>query len=170
MHGKRVGLLVQRQRYRCHQCRRTCVDPTPGPDDQRRVTERLKIFVAQQMLARPFTAVATEVDCVRAVFCEAVGTWDRTRTLVTPKILGIDEVVLGQPRCVLTNVEEQTLRDVLPHRTCEQIHLTHLPQPNGDPWTCGVLTRMQCIGHCPTPRLSWTNSTRCGWPIDDSYA
>ncbi|MHB1610154.1 MAG: hypothetical protein ACYCT0_00525 [Sulfobacillus sp.] len=67
MHGKRVGLLVQRQRYRCHQCRRTCVDPTPGPDDQRRVTERLKIFVAQQMLARPFTAVATEVDCAGRV-------------------------------------------------------------------------------------------------------
>ncbi len=140
MHGKRVGLLIQRQRYRCHHCRRTCVDPTPGLDDQRRVTERLKIFVAQQVLTRPFTAVATEVGLdektVRAVFREAVDAWDRTRTLVTPKILGIDEVVLGQPRCVLTNVEEQTLLDILPHRTYEPVlaYLTHLPQPDQVQW------------------------------------
>lgn len=112
----------------------------PGLDNQRRVTERLKLFVSQQVLTHPFTAVATEVGLnektVRAVFREAVNAWNRTRTLATPTILGIDEVVLGQPRCVLTNVGEQTLLDILPHRTYEQVlaYLTHLPQAHQVQW------------------------------------
>ncbi|MCY0899086.1 MAG: hypothetical protein OWU33_09160 [Firmicutes bacterium] len=127
---------MQRQRYRCRQCRRACVDAPPGLDDQRQVTERLTIFVAQQVVTRPFTAAATEVGLdertVRAVFPDAVDAWDRTRTLVTSNILGIDEVVLDRPRCILTNVEEHTLLDILPHRTYERVlaHLRHLPQPD----------------------------------------
>lgn len=97
----------------------------PGLDHQRRVTERLKIFVARQALTRPFTAVATEVGLdektVRAVFRDAVDAWGRTRTLVTPNILDIDKVVLGQPQCILTNGEEPTLLDVLPHPIYERV-------------------------------------------------
>lgn len=42
---------------------------------------------------------------------------------------------------------------------------THLSKPNGEPWTCGMVTQMQCIGHCPMPRWSWTNSRCCVWSI-----
>ena len=140
MHGKRVGLIVQRQRYRCLQCRRTFVDAIPGLDDHHRVTERLKIFVAEQVLSRPFTAVATEVGLdektIRAVFRAAVQTWDQKRHVVTPTMLGIDEVVLGQPRCVLTNVDAQTLLDMLPNRTYDTVfaYLQQMPQSQRVQW------------------------------------
>ncbi|MCY0878106.1 MAG: hypothetical protein OWU84_04080 [Firmicutes bacterium] len=113
MHGKRGGLVIQHQRYHGHQCPRTFVDLTSGLDDHHRVTERLKIYVADQVLSRPFAAVATEVGLdektVRTVFRTAVETWDQKRNIVTATVLGIDEVVLGKPRCVLTNVQAQTL-------------------------------------------------------------
>lgn len=121
MHGKRVGILVERHRYRCRGCGRTFADPLPGFDDHYRMTVRLRQYLAPQAVKRPFAALADEVGLdektVRSVFHEAVHEWDRGRQVETPEVLGIDEVVLQQPRCVLTNVTEQTLVDLLPSRT-----------------------------------------------------
>ncbi len=35
MHGRRVGVQVQRRRYRCKRCQRTMIQPLPDMDDKR---------------------------------------------------------------------------------------------------------------------------------------
>ncbi len=55
MHGKRVGLMAQRQRYRCPRCEHTFLDRVLGMDEHHRVTARLKMYVAEKVLSRPFT-------------------------------------------------------------------------------------------------------------------
>ena len=140
MHGKRVGLVVQRQRYRCPRCGLTFLDQVPGMDEHHRVTARLKMYVAEKVLSRPFTALAEEVGLdektVRVLFGEAVANWDAQRRVVTPEFLGIDEVVMGQPRCVLTNIREQTLLDLLPSRRYDRVatYLLHLSKPQAARW------------------------------------
>ncbi len=140
MHGKRVGLVVQRQRYRCPRCGHTFLDQVPGMDEHHRVTARLKMYVAKKVLSRPFTALAEEVGLdektVRVLFGEAVANWDAQRRVVTPEFLGIDEVVMGQPRCVLTNIREQTLLDLLPSRRYDRVatYLLHLSKPQAVRW------------------------------------
>ena len=121
MHGKRVRIVVERHRYRCRRCARTFTDPLSGFDDHYRMTERLRQYLMRQALKRTFAALADEVGVdektVRSVFQEVVQERDRARRVVTPEVLGIDEVVLQQPRCVLTNVTQHTLVDLLPSRT-----------------------------------------------------
>ncbi len=73
---------------------------------------------------------------MRILLGEAVGDWDAQRRVVTPEFPGIDEVVIGQPRCVLTNTREQTLVDLLPSRTCDRVlaYLSNLPQRQTVRW------------------------------------
>ncbi len=140
IHGKRIGLVAQRQRYRYPRCGQTFLDQVPGMDEHHRVTVRLKTYVAEKVLSRPFTALAEEVGldekAVRVVFGEAVADWDAQRRVVTPEFLGIDEVVIGQPRCVLTSTREQTPVDLLPSRTYDRVlaYLSNLPQHQTVRW------------------------------------
>lgn len=55
---------------------------------------------------------------------------------VTPGFLGITEVVMGQPRCVLTNIREKPLLDLLPSRRYGRvsIYLLHLSKPQAVRW------------------------------------
>jgi transposase len=47
----------------------------------------------------------------------------------TPNWLGIDEIHIIKPRCVLTNIEERTVLEILPNRNKETVvgYLSHLP-------------------------------------------
>ncbi len=74
MYGKRVSLLVDRQRYRCTDCGKTFVGVLPEMDEVRSMTRRLRAYVEQESLKRQFVSIADEVGInektVRTIFRE----------------------------------------------------------------------------------------------------
>jgi transposase len=121
IHGKQVALHVVRQRYRCRACGRTFPEPLADMDERHATTKRLASYVQREALRRTFVSVADEVglaeSTVRRIFTEHTQALDEARPLVTPAWLGIDEIHLGgRPRCVLANVQQRTILDLLRDR------------------------------------------------------
>lgn len=119
--GKRVGVEVQRQRYRCDGCKRVSLQPLPDIDEKRDATKRLVAYIAEQSILRTHVSVADEVGVnektVRNIFRERMDYFNKSFSPVTPRWLGIDEVhIIRRPRCVLANIEERTVVDMLPTR------------------------------------------------------
>lgn len=61
LRGKRVMLVVRRQRYRCRQCGRTWMEALPAMAPGSRMTERLHQYVVQMAAWRPLAQIAAEV-------------------------------------------------------------------------------------------------------------
>lgn len=121
IHAKRVGLRVERQRYRCKNCGKTFMQALPDIDEKRAVTKRLLTYIQQESLRRTFTSIAEDVGLtektIRNIFREHVATLAKTVIFATPEWLGIDEIhLLKKPRCIVTNVKERTIVDLLPNR------------------------------------------------------
>ncbi len=133
MHGKRVGISVDRQRYHCKACKKTFFETLPHMDEKRLCTKRFILYTANQSLVRTFTSVAEEVGVnettIRHVFADHVKELERAVKTETPRWLGIDEIHLSKPRCVLTNVEENTVLDLLINRDKKTVvnYLANLP-------------------------------------------
>ncbi|KRE36275.1 ISL3 family transposase [Paenibacillus sp. Soil724D2] len=126
INGKRVGLLIKRQRYRCRDCNRTFWERLDHTiDEKRRCTKRLLFYVVKQSLKRTFVSISDDVGLnektVRNIFRDYINRVKETLRFETPNWLGIDEIHLIKPRCVLTNMEEHTLLDVLPNRNKETV-------------------------------------------------
>lgn len=133
MHGKRVMLVVHRQRYRCLECRSTFYEALFCVDERRAITERLSEWVAQQSLKRTFVDIAGEVGLdektVRNILHDWIAVWEKRYHRQTPRYMGIDEIhLIGKPRAVITNVEERTVVDLLEDRSKEFLgrYLTNL--------------------------------------------
>lgn len=121
VHAKRVLLLVTRQRYMCNECGQTFFEPLPDVDDKHLMTRRLLGHIERESLKRTFTGIAedTGVDesTVRRIFKAHTKQLDKTIKAATPEWLGIDEIhLLNKPRCVLTNIQENTIVDLLENR------------------------------------------------------
>jgi transposase len=134
MHGKRVSIRVVRQRYRCTACGRTFLEPLADMDEQHATTKRLVSYIHREALRRTFVSVADEVglaeSTVRRIFAEHAHALEAAHQVVTPEWLGIDEIHLGgKPRCVLTNVRQRTVLDLLRdrHRSTVVAFLPRLP-------------------------------------------
>jgi len=122
MPGKRVGIHVERQRYRCTNCHHTMLQPLPHMDQKHQMTKRLLSHIAEASLRRTFISIAEECGLdektIRNVFHEHVGHLDETTVFATPKWLGIDELtLLRHPRCIMTNLHERTIIALLKHRS-----------------------------------------------------
>ncbi|CAH1199246.1 ISL3 family transposase [Paenibacillus sp. JJ-223] len=134
IHGKRVGLLIKRQRYRCRDCNRTFWEHLDHTiDEKRNCTKRLLSFIEKQSLKRTFVSISEEVGLhektIRNIFRDYINRLKETHRYETPHWLGIGEIHIIKPRCVLTNIEERTLLDVLPNRNKETVvdYLLRLP-------------------------------------------
>lgn len=134
IHGKRVGILIKRQRYKCRECNQTFwerLDHTV--DEKRSCTKRLLSYVEKQSLRRTFVSISDDVGMdektVRNIFRDYINRLEETLRFETPNWLGIDEIHIIKPRCVLTNIEERTLLDILPNRNKETVvgYLFRLP-------------------------------------------
>lgn len=135
MHGKRVGIQVERQRYRCTNCGRTMLQSLPDMDEKRQMTQRLIHHIGEASLRRTFVSIADECGLdektVRNVFHEYAANLDATTIFATPAWLGIDELTLmRQPRCIMTNLQEHTIIALLRSRTQSTVtrHLSELHQ------------------------------------------
>lgn len=153
MHGKRVSIDLQRQRWRCRACQTTFLQRM-GPEvaEDHSMTTRLLEYVQKHSLVKPFTHVANEVGTseasVRRVFAEYVTELERTTVPDTPRLLGIDEIYIGKrvitlpdgrkklskrriPRAIFTNIEDRTIIELLEDRKQQSIEafLASMPYP-----------------------------------------
>jgi transposase len=129
-HGKRVGILLTRRRYRCRDCEKTFLQPLPDVDERSQMTRRLVRYIEEQSVRKTFTAVADEVGVsektVRNLFRAYVERLDQTTVFETPEWMGMDEIhLLKKPRAVFTNIKERTIIAVLEKRT-KKVVLAHL--------------------------------------------
>lgn len=93
----------------------------PEVDEKRRMTDRLVQWIGEQAVRRTYASVADEVGVtegtIRLAFTEYVqAKYEKKMNFATPRWLGIDEIYLIKPRCVLTNVEKLAAFDVLNNR------------------------------------------------------
>lgn len=90
------------------------------------MTARLVDYVRRETLHRGHSAVARETGLdektVRQVFAEHVEALEKRRVFETPSVLGIDELYLNKAyRCILTNLEHNTMVEMLPSRRKEAL-------------------------------------------------
>lgn len=123
--GKRSSIYVETRRWRCKNCGKTFYDELPHVDEKRRMTDRLVQWVGEQAVRRTNSSVAAEVGVsegtIRLVFAEYVQQKHDAMCFATPRWLGIDEIHLTKPRCVLTNVEKLTAFDILENRNKQTV-------------------------------------------------
>jgi transposase len=111
-----------RHRYRCRDCSATFLDALPGMDERYEATERLIRCLQVQALdpTQTFVRLAHQLGIseayVRKVALASIEQMERDYVIQTPRYLGIDEIVLDRPWCVLTDLEGHCLLDVLAKR------------------------------------------------------
>ncbi|WP_203363037.1 ISL3 family transposase [Bacillus sp. REN10] len=121
MHSKRVGITVDRKRFRCKQCSHTFWETLPDMDDVRFMTNRLVKYIRDASLKRTFTSIAEEIGVdektVRNIFRDYVAELEQEISFETPAWLGMDEIhILKKPRFVVTNIQHRTVIDILKNR------------------------------------------------------
>jgi transposase len=135
LHGKRVHLIVRRQRYVCQGCDKTFQQILPDMEEDRTMTKRLVEYVKRLSLEKKFTEIAEEVGVnektVRNLFHEHVEKLDSERVLTAPEWIGIDEIhLLGEFRCILTSPAEKHVMDLLPKRDKSTVLKWMMALPN----------------------------------------
>ena len=126
MHGKRVGLYINTRRYQCRACNKTFFERLPDVDGRRMMTSRLVKWMGPQSIKKPFTHIADEVgvteNTVKNVFLDHIKELEQSTVFATPRVMGIDEIhIIGKPRCVVTNIEQQTAIELLPDRNKKSV-------------------------------------------------
>lgn len=75
-HGKRVGINVDRRRFRCSECGQTFYEVIPGKDAKRHATKRLVAYIERSAMTNTFATVSEEVGIdektIRNVFHDYV--------------------------------------------------------------------------------------------------
>ena len=125
MHGKRVGIYFDTRRFRCKDCGKTFLEQHPDFHPDRAMTTRLTAWIGQQSVKRTFASLAEETGVVegtvRNIFHDHVEMLERTVKFETPKWMGIDEIYLIKPRGVITNIENNTVVEMLANRNQDTI-------------------------------------------------
>jgi transposase len=135
--GKRVGLNIDVPRYRCKKCKKIFNANLPDMSNEYKMSSRLEKYIKQQSILRPYSHVANEVGVSNAtvyvLFCDYKKEKEDTFIFETPKVMGIDEIHLAkQPRCVITNIEERTIIDMLKDRKKPTVikYLKNIKEPH----------------------------------------
>ena len=125
MHGKRVGIYINTRRLRCQSCGKTFSQALPVLAENRMMTERLVAWIGQQSLKRTFTSLADETGVVegtiRNIFRDYVNELEAQFRFETPQWMGIDEIYLIKPRCLITNIQNNTVVDMLVNRNKDTV-------------------------------------------------
>lgn len=131
MRGKRVGIVMVRQRYKCLACGKTYLQHWEGGEihPRRQITTALQGWIWSEVLETSFAQAARKIGigetAVRDIFLEYADMLEAARQLVAPQWLGIDEVALMSLRrrwdrdryqCLLTDVRTGRIVDLLPDR------------------------------------------------------
>lgn len=125
MHARRVGLYIDTRRFQCRNCGKTFYETLPDVTERRWLTMRLVRWIGQQSLKRPFLSISDETGIdektVRNIFRDYINELEAQVRFETPMIMGIDEIHLIKPRCVISNIGNNTLVDLLPNRNKDSV-------------------------------------------------
>lgn len=125
MHGKRVGIYFDTRRFRCKECAKTFLEKHPDFHPERAMTARLVAWIGAQSIKRTFASLAEETGVVegtiRNIFRDHVNELEASVRFETPKWMGIDEIHLIKPRGVITNIENNTVVELLANRNQDTI-------------------------------------------------
>ncbi|MCE1085026.1 transposase family protein, partial [Pseudomonas asiatica] len=119
--GKRTVLWGMRRRYRCKTCGKVFSPALLDFDEKHRMTKRCHAYVIKHAMTSTNSAVARDLGVDESVVRRALRDYcaeqDAGYRPMLPRVLGIDELLVGgEYRCVLINLEERTIIDVLPNR------------------------------------------------------
>lgn len=119
-HGKRVAVYVDTRRWRCQSCGKTFMESLPAVNAKREMTDRLARWIGQQSLKRTFASIADDTGLdektIRNIFRDYINELEAEFRFETPKWMGIDEIHLIRPRCVISNIRNNTIVNMLPNR------------------------------------------------------
>ena len=119
-HGKRLAIYVGTRRWRCQSCGKTFMEALPAINAKRDMTDRLVKWIGQQSLKRTFASIADDTGLdektIRNIFRDYINELEAEFRFETPKWMGIDEIHLIKPRCVISNIRNNTIIDMLPNR------------------------------------------------------
>lgn len=123
---KLVTLWIERQRYQCKACGKTFRPQLTGISSDYLMTQRLVDLIAREALSHTNKEVAdrygVDEKTVRLILDTVLDNCNKFYKPETPRVLGIDELCIGKRyRCVLTNVEEKTLIDILKSRNKPEV-------------------------------------------------
>lgn len=162
VHGKRVGILLTRTRYRCQDCEQTSLQQLGEVDDGKQMMSRLIRYIEAESLRRTFTSIAGEVGVdektVRNLFRAYVERLDTETVFETPTHMGVDEVhLLRKPRFVMTNLTERTIIAVLEKRTKPVVSAHMLGMPDRE--RVRVVTMDMWRAYADAARDAFPNAT-----------
>lgn len=119
-HGKRLAIYVDTRRWRCQSCGKTFMEALPAVNAKREMTDRLVKWIGQQSLKRTFASIADDTGLdektIRNIFRDYINDLEAEFRFETPKWMGIDEIHLIRPRCVISNIRNNTIIDMIPNR------------------------------------------------------
>ena len=105
-HGKRVAIYVAPRRWRCQACGKTTTELLPVVNTKREMTERLVTWIGHQSLGRTFTSITEDTGLdektIRNLFRDHVNELEAPFRFEAPKWMGIGEIHLIRPRCVIS--------------------------------------------------------------------
>ncbi len=135
MHGKRVGIYIDTKRLRCQSCGKTFSQTLPVLAVNRMMTDRLVKWIGQQALKRTFVSLADETGVVegtiRNIFRGYINELEQTVRFETPKWMGIDKIhIINKPRCVVSNIQNNTIVDMLHNRDKDTVEKYLCKMPN----------------------------------------
>jgi len=123
-----IGWLVHPQKYLCKSqtCGQTWIQPILGVDRGHKMTHRLVDFIVNHAAEETASSIANDIGIdpktVADIFAETADAALESRTIDTPRVMGIDEVRLGRKvRAVIVNIESKTIVEMLPDRKKETV-------------------------------------------------
>jgi len=132
--GKMVGIVINGHRYKCKTCGKTWTDQFQGIDANAKMTVRMRDYIREQALQKPFSHIAKELDIsvptIERIFTDYATEMESKRQLIAPRILGMDETMLnGVYRGMFVDVENKRIIDMTEDRKLYTVRawLSRLP-------------------------------------------
>lgn len=123
VHGYKVQISLQVQRVRCQneRCMAVTQDELPWMDFVHSMTRRCVRWIRNHCLQDTFSHIAEHIGCdegtVQRIAYDEISRRNLRYVPTMPEHLGIDEIALhGCCRCVLTDVLQRRVIDILPDR------------------------------------------------------
>jgi len=125
--NKRVGLTIDRIKYKCMECKSTFYETLDSVRKNSKMTTRFRDYIAEQSKKRSFIELERELDIsnvtIRNIFLEEAKKIPQFFEIETPNILGIYEIHVqreGKSRkqawAVICNGTDHTVIDILRDR------------------------------------------------------
>ncbi|MBU2749902.1 ISL3 family transposase, partial [Acidithiobacillus thiooxidans] len=118
-------------------CGKTFMEALPAVNTKREMTDRLVRWIGQQSLKRTFASIADDTGLdektIRNIFRDYINELEAEFRFETPQWMGIDEIhIINKPRCVVSNIQNNTIVDMLHNRNKDTVTKYLFKMPNRD--------------------------------------